>query len=77
MARVVDLNCARELPPAMRHVEHVLKRRVLALITAEADGTPGIVAPPGFEKALISWLAQVNWKNALRIAEEHDQSEVR
>lgn len=61
----------------MKHVEHVLGRRVIGLITVEADGTPGIVTRPGFEKAVVSWLARVNWKNALRIAEEHDQSEVR
>lgn len=77
MGNVVDLNCARQLAPAVKHVEHVLGRRVIGLITVEADGMRGIIAEPGFEKDLVSWLARVNWKHALRLAEEHDQSEMR
>lgn len=77
MGRVVDLGRARQWGPAVKHLEHVLGRRVIGLITVEADGTPGIIAKPGFEKALVSWLARVNWEGALQLAEEHDQSEVR
>ncbi len=70
--RVEDASNSFAICAMVDSLSAVLERQVIAIVCADDHGV--LVAPmPGFETDVLRSLASVDWKIAVRLAEEHQQ----